>query len=69
MHRQVKKTVIVLLPVLASFSPSEFVHNYLNTSMMHLFNTLKRERAEERSAVFIALGEIAKVRQCNKSFM
>ncbi|EGG15157.1 protein kinase [Cavenderia fasciculata] len=58
-HRDklVKKTVIVLLPRLAIFSPREFVHLHLNTCINYILSALRNQN--ERSYSFIALGEIA----------
>eukprot|EP01113_Clastostelium_recurvatum_P006582 TRINITY_DN1298_c0_g1_i1.p1 TRINITY_DN1298_c0_g1~~TRINITY_DN1298_c0_g1_i1.p1 ORF type:complete len:2380 (+),score=927.36 TRINITY_DN1298_c0_g1_i1:62-7201(+) len=58
-HREklVKRTVIVLLPRLATFHPDVFVHNYLNTCMNHLLGALKSHT--DRSISFTALGEIS----------
>jgi FKBP12-rapamycin complex-associated protein len=57
--RLVKRTVISLFSRLAQFLPEEFVNNYLTTCLQTLLNSLRKERPEERSVAFIALGEIA----------
>jgi len=49
-HRDtlVKKTVISLMPLLATFNPEVFAQQYLSTCMVHLLATLKKEK--ERSS-------------------
>lgn len=55
--RLVRKTVISLLPRLATFYPELFIQNYLNMCMNYLLISLKRD--SERGPAFMALGEIA----------
>eukprot|EP00741_Cyanophora_paradoxa_P013833 tig00020710_g13353.t1 len=56
--RLLRRTVVPLLPRLASFCPEPFVRYYLNTSVQHLL-ALIRAAGPERGPAYIALGEIA----------
>eukprot|EP01132_Coremiostelium_polycephalum_P002833 gene2833-3519_t len=58
-HRDklIKKTVIILLPKLSVFCPTEFVLHYFNTCMTHLLTLLRNQI--ERAATFLAIGEIS----------
>lgn len=49
-HREslIRRTVILLIPVLASFDPEVFVSDYLSQCMNYLLSTLKKDR--DRSA-------------------
>ncbi|KAI8813143.1 armadillo-type protein [Cladochytrium replicatum] len=53
----VRRTVIVMLPTLASFQPDAFVASYLDSSMAYLLVQLRKDR--ERGAAFISIGKIA----------
>ncbi|KAI1406854.1 FAT-domain-containing protein [Hypoxylon sp. FL1857] len=57
-HRDltIRKTVVLLIPVLANYSPADFGH-YLHKFMTYLSNMLKRDK--ERNDAFFAIGEIA----------
>ncbi|KAI9000239.1 armadillo-type protein [Gaertneriomyces semiglobifer] len=58
-HRDglVRRTVILMIPVLAQFDPADFVTAYLNGCMAYLLSQLKKDR--DRSAAFIAIGKVA----------
>ncbi|KAI0836439.1 FAT-domain-containing protein [Hypoxylon sp. FL0890] len=58
-HRDVtiRKTVVLLIPVLANYSPADFGHIYLHRFMGYLINMLKKDK--ERNDAFFAIGEIA----------
>ncbi|OLL26279.1 Phosphatidylinositol 3-kinase tor2 [Neolecta irregularis DAH-3] len=58
-HRDalIRRSVISLIPTLAEYNPSEFVASRLHKCMLHLIGQLKKER--DRSAAFIAIGEVA----------
>ena len=58
-HRDVliRKTVIQIIPALATFETDTFVSNYLNSAMNHLLGQLKKEK--DRSGAFIAVGKVA----------
>lgn len=58
-HREplIRKEVITIIPILASYSPSDFTSSYLHQCMLHLQGLIKRDK--ERSAAFVAVGEVA----------
>lgn len=58
-HRDpiIRKTVVYLIPNLASYSPSEFGQTQLRQFMLFLTNMLKKEK--ERNDAFVAIGLIA----------
>lgn len=58
-HRDnlIRRTVVALIPTLASYNPVEFTSTYLQKSMTHLLAQLKKER--DRSFSFVAIGEVA----------
>ncbi|KAI1388148.1 FAT-domain-containing protein [Hypoxylon trugodes] len=58
-HRDVtiRKTVVVLIPVLAIYSPNDFSHAYLHKFMVYLSGMLKKDK--ERNDAFLAIGSIA----------
>lgn len=58
-HRDttVRKTVVLLVPDLASYSPAEFDQSYLHKFMIYLIGMLKKEK--ERTDAFLAIGNIA----------
>jgi len=58
-HRdaQIRRTVVILIPELANYSPTEFAQSYLHKFMVFLSGMLKKER--ERNDAFMAIGNIA----------
>ncbi|MCJ1320534.1 phosphatidylinositol kinase- protein kinase tor1 [Xylographa vitiligo] len=58
-HRDMKirSEVVIIIPILAGYAPSEFSQLYLHKFMTHLQGQLKREK--ERSSAFIAIGKTA----------
>lgn len=58
-HRDltVRKTVVMLIPDLANYSPADFALTYLHKFMLFLSGMLKREK--ERNDAFLAIGNIA----------
>ncbi|KAI9778323.1 MAG: phosphatidylinositol kinase- protein kinase tor1 [Candelina submexicana] len=58
-HREplIRRQVVILIPILASYAPMEFVNSYLHKFMIHLQGQLKKEK--ERNPAFIAIGKIA----------
>lgn len=58
-HREMKirSEVVIIIPILAGYGPSEFSQNYLHKFMTYLQGQLKKEK--ERSAAFIAIGKTA----------
>ncbi|KZL74444.1 phosphatidylinositol 3-kinase tor2 [Colletotrichum incanum] len=58
-HRDVtiRKTVVLLIPDLASYSPAEFDRSYLHKFMVYLSGMLKKDK--ERNDAFLAIGNIA----------
>jgi len=58
-HRDatIRKTVVILIPDLASYSPSDFAQSWLHKFMVHLSGMLKKDK--ERNDAFLAIGNIA----------
>ncbi|BFZ53909.1 phosphatidylinositol kinase-related protein kinase tor1 [Savitreella phatthalungensis] len=58
-HRDnlIRRTVVGLIPTLASYNPNDFINSYLQKSMVHLLAQLKKDR--DRSYSFIVIGEVA----------
>ena len=58
-HRDptIRKTVVLLIPDLASYSPAVFASKYLHQFMLYLSGMLKREK--ERNDAFLAIGNVA----------
>ncbi|KAI1373105.1 FAT-domain-containing protein [Hypoxylon crocopeplum] len=58
-HRDVtiRKTVVLLIPDLAQYSPADFAHTYLHKFMVYLSGMLKKDK--ERNDAFLAIGNIA----------
>lgn len=70
-NRLVRRTVITLLPRLASCYPDQFVQNYLPLCMEYLLETLKKltdaNLINYGSHALIAMGDIALVRALTRS--
>jgi FKBP12-rapamycin complex-associated protein len=60
-HRDglVRRTVISLIPVLASFDTASFVEHHLAVATSHLLVQLNKDK--DRPAVFVAIGKVALV--------
>ncbi|KAK2626869.1 hypothetical protein QTJ16_004044 [Diplocarpon rosae] len=58
-HRdlQIRKTVVLLIPELANYSPTEFAQSYLHKYMIFLSGMLKKDK--DRNDAFLAIGNIA----------
>jgi FKBP12-rapamycin complex-associated protein len=58
-HREpaIRKTVILLIPNLASYAPTDFAANHMHKFMVYLLGMLKKEK--ERNDAFYAIGNIA----------
>lgn len=58
-HREpaIRKTVILLIPNLASYAPNDFAANHMHKFMVYLLGMLKKEK--ERNDAFYAIGNIA----------
>ena len=58
-HRdvQIRRTVVMLIPELANYSPTEFAQSYLHKFMVFLSGMLKKDK--ERNDAFLAIGNIA----------
>ena len=52
---QVRKTVISLMPVLATFDLDTFVSMHLNLIMSHLLTQLKKDKDRSYGMIFIYL--------------
>ncbi|KAL9484111.1 hypothetical protein ACSS6W_002900 [Trichoderma asperelloides] len=52
-----RKTVVLLIPDLASYSPADFAHTWLHKFMVYLSGMLKKDK--ERNDAFLAIGNIA----------
>jgi FKBP12-rapamycin complex-associated protein len=58
-HRdvQIRRTVVMLIPELANYSPTEFAQSYLHKFMVFLSGMLKKDK--DRNDAFLAIGNIA----------
>ncbi|KAH6880771.1 armadillo-type protein [Thelonectria olida] len=58
-HRDptIRKTVVLLIPDLASYSPADFANVWLHKFMLYLSGMLKKDK--ERNDAFLAIGNIA----------
>lgn len=58
-HRDpiIRKTIVNLIPDLASYAPTEFAHTWLHKFMLYLSGMLKKEK--ERNDAFLAIGNVA----------
>ncbi|TVY35909.1 Serine/threonine-protein kinase [Lachnellula subtilissima] len=58
-HRdyQIRRTVVLLIPELANYSPTEFASSYLHKFMVFLSGMLKKDK--DRNDAFLAIGNIA----------
>ncbi|XDG06455.1 hypothetical protein ABKA04_006070 [Annulohypoxylon sp. FPYF3050] len=58
-HRDmtIRKTIILLIPNLANYAPTDFAHTYLHRFMVYLSGMLKKDK--ERNDAFFAIGEVA----------
>jgi FKBP12-rapamycin complex-associated protein len=58
-HREpkIRSEIVVIIPILAAYAPSEFSHVYLHKFMTYLQGQLKKDK--ERSPAFIAIGKTA----------
>jgi FKBP12-rapamycin complex-associated protein len=58
-HRdlQIRRTVVLLIPELANYSPTEFAQSYLHKFMVFLSGMLKKDK--DRNDAFLAIGNIA----------
>lgn len=60
-HREfcVRQAVVAIIPVMASYAPTDFYNLYLHRAITHLQNLMKAPKAEERNSAFIAVGSVA----------
>jgi FKBP12-rapamycin complex-associated protein len=58
-HRDatIRRTVVLLVPDLASYSPADFAHTWLHKFMVYLSGMLKKDK--ERNDAFLAIGNVA----------
>lgn len=58
-HRdpKIRTQVVLTIPILASYAPTDFIEIYLHRFMIYLQAQLKRDK--ERNSAFIAIGKIA----------
>ena len=58
-HREprIRAQIVVLVPILAGYSPSDFAATYLHSFMVYLQGQLKKDK--DRNAAFIAIGKVA----------
>ena len=54
---QIRRTVVMLIPELANYSPTEFAASYLHKFMVFLSGMLKKDK--DRNDAFLAIGNIA----------
>ncbi|KAK3682072.1 phosphatidylinositol 3-kinase tor2 [Podospora appendiculata] len=53
----IRKTLVLLIPDLANYAPTEFASNHLHNFMVYLSGMLKKK--EERNDAFLAIGNVA----------
>jgi FKBP12-rapamycin complex-associated protein len=58
-HRDalVRREVVLIIPILASYSPTEFATKHLHQCMLHLQGLIRKDR--DRNYAFVAIGQIA----------
>jgi FKBP12-rapamycin complex-associated protein len=58
-HRDtlVRREVVLIIPILASYSPTEFAAKYLHQCMLHLQGLIRKDR--DRDKAFVSIGQIA----------
>ncbi|ORY17763.1 armadillo-type protein [Clohesyomyces aquaticus] len=58
-HRDalVRREVVLIIPILASYSPTEFAAKYLHQCMLHLQGLIRKDR--DRDKAYLAIGSIA----------
>ncbi|KAI4644804.1 uncharacterized protein J4E78_009623 [Alternaria triticimaculans] len=58
-HRDalVRREVVLIIPILAGYSPTEFATKYLHQCMLHLQGLIRKDR--DRDKAFVAIGQIA----------
>ncbi|UPX14327.1 Non-specific serine/threonine protein kinase [Ascochyta rabiei] len=58
-HRDtlVRREVVLIIPRLASYSPTEFAAKYLHQCMLHLQGLIRKDR--DRDKAFVAIGQVA----------
>ncbi|KAF2115999.1 armadillo-type protein [Lophiotrema nucula] len=58
-HRDalVRREVVLIIPILAKYSPAEFASKYLHQCMLHLQGLIRKDRDRDRA--FVAIGDIA----------
>lgn len=58
-HRDalVRREVVLIIPILAAYSPTEFATKYLHQCMLHLQGLIRKDR--DRDKAFVAIGQIA----------
>ncbi|KAH7139276.1 armadillo-type protein [Dendryphion nanum] len=58
-HRDslVRREVVLIIPALASYSPTDFASKYLHQCMLHLQGLIRKDR--DRDKAFLAIGQIA----------
>jgi serine/threonine-protein kinase mTOR len=53
----IRKQVVLIVPILAAYTPVDFVSTYLHKFMLHLQSMLRKDK--ERNAAFTAIGKVA----------
>lgn len=54
---RIRTQIVIIVPILAAYAPSEFAQAYLHKFMIYLQGQLKKDK--ERNSAFIAIGKIA----------
>ena len=54
---RIRNQIVVIVPILAGYAPTEFAQTYLHKFMMYLHGQLKKDK--DRNAAFVAIGKIA----------
>ena len=58
-HRDplIRREVVLIIPILASYSPTDFASKYLHQCMLHLQGLIRKDR--DRDKAYLAIGQIA----------
>eukprot|EP00831_Metopus_contortus_P084827 TRINITY_DN9725_c0_g1_i2.p1 TRINITY_DN9725_c0_g1~~TRINITY_DN9725_c0_g1_i2.p1 ORF type:complete len:966 (-),score=161.96 TRINITY_DN9725_c0_g1_i2:100-2997(-) len=57
----IKKTLVILVPILAAYSTSTFIIKYLQIAMTFILDFITKKAVKEKGAGFVALGRLCKI--------
>ncbi|KAF2748222.1 hypothetical protein M011DRAFT_467267 [Sporormia fimetaria CBS 119925] len=58
-EKEIRREVILLIPALAAYSPTEFASKHLHQCMLYLQGLIRKHLARDGERAFIAIGKIA----------